>query len=118
MISELTDLPSGVIGFQATGELQAEDYRSVLLPAVERAAGDGDVRVVMVIREFDGVSAGAMWEDLKMGVEHFAGWRRIALVTDVDWMRHMTTMFGWMMPGEIKHFALDEQESAVAWAAG
>ena len=69
MITELTDLPEGVIGFEASGKLQAEDYRDVLLPAVERAAGAGGVRIVIVIPSFDGLSAEAMWEDLKMGVE-------------------------------------------------
>ena len=38
MITELTDLPDGVIGFEAGGTLAAEDYRDVLLPAIERAA--------------------------------------------------------------------------------
>jgi hypothetical protein len=38
MIKELTDLPAGVIGFETSGKLQAEDYRDVLLPALERAA--------------------------------------------------------------------------------
>ena len=115
MISELTDLAIGVTGFKRPAS-SGRDYRRNCSGGEAQPARRRPRR--MVIREFDGVSAGAMWEDLKMGVEHFAGWRRIALVTDVDWMRHMTTMFGWMMPGEVKHFALDEQESAVAWAAG
>jgi hypothetical protein len=37
LIKELTDLPSGVIGFETAGKLHAEDYRDVLLPAIERA---------------------------------------------------------------------------------
>ena len=118
MITELTDLPEGVIGFEATGKLQAEDYRDVLLPAIERAATSGDVRVVIAIREFDGLSAGALWEDLKMGVQHLRVWKRIALVTDVEWMSHMTAMFGWMTPGDVKHFPLAELPAAIAWASG
>jgi hypothetical protein len=35
MITELKDLPEGVIGFEAEGKLRAEDYRDVLLPAIE-----------------------------------------------------------------------------------
>ena len=70
MITELTDMPEGVIGFETSGKLEAEDYRDVLLPAVERAAGAGGVRIVIVIPSFDGLSAEAMWEDLKMGVSN------------------------------------------------
>ena len=36
MISELSDLPSGVIGFEASGKIAAEDYRDVILPASSR----------------------------------------------------------------------------------
>jgi hypothetical protein len=67
MIKELSGLPTGVIGFEASGELQAEDYRDVILPALERAAADGDVRFVVVIPEFHGMSGGALWQDLKVG---------------------------------------------------
>lgn len=117
-MKELTDLPAGVIGFEASGKLQAEDYRDVLLPAIERAAAQGDVRCLIVITDFDGLTGGALWQDLTMGVEHLGAWKRIALVTDVEWMRHMTSMFGWMTPGKVKHFTLAERADAVAWLAG
>jgi hypothetical protein len=118
VIKQLSDMPAGVIGFEANGKLYAEDYRDVLLPAVEAAAANGEVRIVIVIAEFDGLSAGGLWQDLKMGVEHLRGWRRIALVTDIEWMIQMTAMFGWMTPGEVKHFPLAERHTAIAWASG
>jgi hypothetical protein len=118
VIKQLTGMPAGVIGFEANGKLHAEDYRDVLLPAVEAAAANGEVRIVIVIAEFDGLSAGGLWQDLKMGVEHLRGWHRIALVTDIEWMTQMTAMFGWMTPGEVKHFPLAERDTAIAWASG
>jgi hypothetical protein len=27
-------------------------------------------------------------------------------------------MFGWMTPGDVKHFPLTERDAAIAWAAG
>jgi hypothetical protein len=118
MINELTDLPPGVIGFEATGKLRAEDYRDVLLPGIERAAADGEVRIVLVMTDFDGLTGGALWQDLKMGLEHLRAWKRMALVTDIEWMAHMTSMFGWMTPGELEHFPLAQRAAAIAWAAG
>jgi len=118
MIKELGDLPEGVVGFEAAGTLKAEDYRDVVIPALERAFASGKVRFVIVMPEFHGMTGGALWEDLKMGVEHFRAWKRIALVTDIDWMRQMTTLFGWMTPGEVKVFPLAQRDEAIAWAAG
>ena len=82
MIQELSDLPAGVIGFQTSGQIQAEDYRDVILPVLERAAAQGEVRFVVVIPEFHGMTGGAMWQDLKVGIEHLRKWKRVALVTD------------------------------------
>ena len=117
MIKELSGLPDGVIGFETTGKVRAEDYRDVVLPALERAAAAGEVRFVVVIPEFHGMSGGAVWQDLKVGIEHWRAWKRIALVTDIGWMENMTSLFGWMTPGEVRHFPLAQRDEAIAWAA-
>lgn len=117
MIKTLTDLPDGVIGFEGAGKIEASDYTDVLLPAVTAAAEAGGVRVVLLFPEWDGISGGGMWEDLKMGVEHLRVWKRIALVTDLEWMHHLTALFGWMTPGAMKVFGVAELEDAKAWAA-
>jgi len=117
MLNPLTDLPPGVIGFEASGKLETTDYEDVLLPAIQKAAADGEVMIVIVMPKFDGLTPGAIWHDLKMGVEHWRKWKRIALVTDVDWMRHGVDWFGWMTPGEVKHFPMADRAAAIAWAA-
>lgn len=118
MITELDGLPAGVIGFEASGKIAAEDYRDVVLPAVEQAAKSGEVRFVIVMRDFDGMSGGAVWQDLKVGISHIHGWKRIALVTDIGWMIHATNLFGWMTPGETKTFSLAEKDEAIRWVTG
>lgn len=72
--------------------------------------------------DFEGYEAGAVWEDLKtgakFGVGRLSAWKRIALVTDVEWVRHLSALFGWMTPGEMKLFPLGELEAAKTWVAG
>jgi len=118
MIEELSGVPAGVIGFEASGRIRAEDYRDVVLPALEHAAATGEVRFVIVMRDFEGMSGGAVWQDLKVGIEHFRAWKRIALITDIAWMRELTSLFGWMTPGEVKTFPLARRDEAIQWAAG
>lgn len=117
MITKLSGLPTGVIGFEASGTFRAEDYRDVLLPAIEEAASAGDVRLVIVINSFDGMTASALWQDLKMGVEHLQAWKRTAVVTDIGWVTHVTALFGWMTPGQTRLFALADRDAAISWAA-
>lgn len=119
MIEPLDGMPAGVIGFRAHGEIAASDYTDVLLPAVDAAiGGGGDVRIVLVMDEWGGMTGGALWEDLKIGVSHLTKWKRIALVTDIEWMRHATNLFGWMTPGDVKVFGSTELAAAGTWAAG
>jgi hypothetical protein len=117
MIKELNDVPPGVTGFEITGKVSAEDYRDVVLPAVERAAATGEVRFIIVMPDFEGMSGGALWQDLKMGIEHIRAFKRIALVTDIGWVHHLTGLFGWMTPGETKIFSTTERGEAIAWVA-
>jgi len=61
-------------------------------------------------------------EDLKTGFDygigHRSAWKRMALVTDVEWIRHAAALFGWMAPGEMKTFALAEADQARTWVTG
>ena len=44
-------------------------------------------------------------------------WKRIALVTDIEWMTHLVSLFGWMTPGACKVFPVAAKADAIAWAA-
>ena len=94
MIEPLPGLPAGVIGFAVRGQIVAGDYTAMMTPAVEAALETGGVRLVLVFESFDGMTGGAVLEDLKMGVGHLSAWKRVALVTDIDWMNHLVALFG------------------------
>ena len=119
MLRSIADLPEGVLGFEATGEIQASDYRDVLMRAVRGVWERGDkVRIVLVFERWDGTSSGAAWEDLKVGMKNLTKWKRIALVTDLDRMITVASLFGWMTPGDLKCFPVAKRERPIAWAAG
>jgi hypothetical protein len=113
----MTGLPANVIGFEVSGKVDATDYKDVLAPALDAAAARGEVRIVVVMPKWEGMAGGAMWQDLKMGMDHWGKWKKIALVTDVEWMEHGVDWFGWMTPGEVKHFPTAERAEAIEWAA-
>ncbi|MFN8038832.1 MAG: STAS/SEC14 domain-containing protein [Acidimicrobiales bacterium] len=119
MLEPLKDLPAGVIGFEAVGEVHADDYENVLIPALEAAADGGAIRLVYVLGDrFGGYSAGASWDDAKLGLKHHGKWERFALVSDHEWVNHLAGAFGWLIPGDFRRFALAERDAAVDWVAG
>src|SRR5690349_5944218 len=120
MIERIEDVPAGVLGLRASGELTREDYVEVLEPVLEEAAA-GSIRLLFVLAEFDGVAPGAWIEDVKTGlrawVRDHESWRKMALVTDVGWVATAMRAFAWMTPGEVRVFGLAELEKAKAWVA-
>jgi SpoIIAA-like len=122
MIEWLEDMPAGTIGFRAVGKLTREDYTEEMIPRLRKAVEAGDLRAVCVLGpDFHGLDASAMVEDVKSGFElsvgHRSAWTRMALVSDLDWIRKAVHVLGWMAPGELKLFRFDDLEEAKGWVA-
>ena len=111
--------PDGVLAFRAVGRVAKADYDDVLEPAVEAMIAERDeLRLVYVLgAEFEGYAMGAGLEDAKLGLGHLSKWKRIAVVSDRDWVRHGVGTLGWMMPGDVRVFPEAELEGALRWAA-
>jgi hypothetical protein len=119
MMEKLTGVPEGVLAFKAIGKVQAEDYEKVLVPAIEAAvAQHGKIRLVYELGpEYEGYSARAAWEDMKLWAPHLARWERCAVVTDHTVLADAIRAFAIIMPGEMKVFPVSQLEAALSWAA-
>jgi len=117
MIEKMTGLPPNVLGFTAKGKVTAEDYATVIIPEVEESfAKQGKVRLLYHIgEEAEGFETAAMWDDTKLGLKHFRSWERMAIVTDIEWIRIMLKAFGFIMPGMMRIFHNSELAHAVRW---
>jgi SpoIIAA-like len=122
MVERIEDMPAGVVGLRASGKLTRDDYRDVLEPGLKEAMDSGEARVVFVIADYDGIEPGAAIEDIKTGLgvqlSHREAWKRLAVVTDIDWMAKAMHAFAWAMPGELAVYGMDELEEAKSWVAG
>ena len=119
MIKVIDGLPADVVGIEAVGEVRAGDYEDTLDPAVDAALEANDkIRLLYVLgSEFSGYSGGAMWEDTKLGVTHWTSWAKIALVTDHGGYADGVKAFAWLIPAEIKVFALAARDDATSWVS-
>jgi hypothetical protein len=119
MIEIISDLPDHVIGITAKGNVTGTDYESVIIPLVEeKLKKHPKVSLFYHIgHEFTGMDAEAMWEDTKVGLRHFKAWEKIAVVSDVDWIRWAMNIFGVAMPGQVRMFANDQLAEARKWVS-
>jgi hypothetical protein len=122
MIELLPDVPEGVIGIRVSGRLRGDELREVR-PAIEELLKTGEIRIVEVIEpDYEGFGPGGLVEDIKLGLgtvlPHHSAFKRIAVVSDKEWVAHTLHALAWMVPGELAVFGLDELERAKEWAAG
>ena len=122
MIELLPDMPEGVTGIRVWGRLRGDELRD-LKPSIEELLNTGEIRIVEVIApDYEGFGPGGFVEDLKLGLgtvlPHHSAFKRIAIVSDKDWVAHVLHALAWMIPGELAVFGLDELERAKEWAVG
>jgi hypothetical protein len=122
MIEVLPDMPDGVSGISVSGRLHRDDLRD-FKPTMEEMLKSDELRFVEVIApDYEGFGPGALVEDLTMGLgalfRHRSAFKRIAIVTDKQWVAHTLHALAWLVPGEIALFGLDDLDRAKEWAAG
>lgn len=119
MLERYQSAPNNVLAIRAVGKITDDDYKTVLIPAVEdQIKATGKVRLVYVIGlEFEDFSARAALDDALLGVVHWRDFERIAVVTDRDWIAKAMRMFMPLLPGEKQLFGIDQLQDAFDWAA-
>ena len=117
MITLLDGFADDVLAVACSGHVTRADYETVLVPAAEAALKAHDrVRVYYQVgSDFAGIEPGAVWEDFSVGMAHLSHWDRMAVVTNVAWIRLAVQAFGFLMPGKVRIFPLGEEEQAKAW---
>ena len=122
MIEVLEDMPEGVTGIRVSGRVGGEELRE-FKPVMDKLSKSGEIRIVEVIAsDYEGFGPRGFVEDVKLGfgtvLPHHWAFKRIAVVSDKDWVAHVLHALAWMIPGELAIFGLDELERAKKWAAG
>ncbi|WP_426700134.1 STAS/SEC14 domain-containing protein [Rhodanobacter sp. Col0626] len=117
MLTMIEGLPDHVIGIRITDKLRAEDYETQLIPLVnEKLASHQKLDLLCCIEgEWKGMEAGAVWQDLRLGLGRIGHWARMAIVSDIKWMENAIKLFRLFSPDELRHFGSANYEVAREW---
>jgi hypothetical protein len=117
MLTIIEGLPDHVIGIRINDKLRAQDYEKQLIPLVnEKLTNHHKLDLLCCIEgEWKGMEAGAVWQDLRLGLGRIGHWARMAIVTDIAWLEHAIKLFGMFSPGELRHFASSDYAAARDW---
>ncbi|MCK7556627.1 STAS/SEC14 domain-containing protein [Chitinophaga sedimenti] len=119
MITQLSNVPSNIVAFRASGEVTKDDFETDVLPAVhELVKRTGKLNYLMIIdTDLKNFTGGAWAQDMLLGIKQLTKWHRAAILTDSDNINTFTDAFSYLVPGEFKGFKKDELDAAVAWVS-
>lgn len=113
MIEIIDGLPDNVVGFVATGRVTSTDCDRVLVPALRRTRRRHDK--LRLYYELECRFPGAAWEDLDIVPLRLQQWERVAVVTDVSWIRHTVKALRFLIPAEVRVFSTIQAEEGRDW---
>jgi hypothetical protein len=107
-----------ILTVKVVGKLEVEDYEA-LVPELERLLEARDkIDLLVQLVDFGGWSAGAAWEDTKLGVRHFHDIARLAIVGESLWEQGMTLFARPFTAARVRYFDVADTGEAIAWLRG
>jgi hypothetical protein len=113
MLEVIEGLPDNVVGIVAKGRVTKKDVADVLMPTVGKALEwHHRLRLYYEIRTR---YPGAAWEEVNLGAGQAVPWERVAIVSDVAWIRHAVTALRLIIPSEVRVFVDSQIPESLAW---
>lgn len=113
MLELIDGLPGNVVGIAVSGRLTKRDCEDLLVPAMQKSLKRHEK--IRLYYELNSRFPGAAWDELDLGLEHAACCERVAIVTDIGWVRLTVKALRFLIPSEIRVFATIEADEGRAW---
>ncbi|QDV85796.1 STAS/SEC14 domain-containing protein [Planctomycetes bacterium TBK1r] len=104
-----------IIEVQVSGRLSKEAYDAFLPMTEERIAEFGKIRMLVVLHDFHGWDAGALWEDIKFDLKHHGHIERLAIVGENKWEKGMAVFCKPFTSAMIQYFDIADVAKAREW---
>lgn len=119
MITKINDVPETLVAFRASGEVQADDFKNLVMPEVSKFTDTYNYLNYMLVLDTDisNFSIGAWLNDMVLGLQELKNWHRAAIITDNDLIDSATKLFNTVTIGEFKVFKHKDIDEAIQWAS-
>lgn len=104
-----------VLEIQVSGTLSKEAYDAFLPETEAKIREFGKVRMLVILHEFHGWDAGALWEDIKFDMKHHAHIERLAIVGESKWEQGMSLFCKPFTSAKIQYFDTSDVTKAREW---
>ncbi|MCB9727085.1 MAG: STAS/SEC14 domain-containing protein [Deltaproteobacteria bacterium] len=106
------------LGLKIEGRLTREDYQGFLPRLTQAIERFERINLLVDLTGCEGVTAGALWEDVKWDAKHLRQVNRFAVVGDASWEKVMTKVAQPFIEAESKYFPANGRVAAWSWLEG
>jgi hypothetical protein len=104
-----------VLEIHVTGKLEKADYEQFVPEVEDLIQRHGKLRLLVVLNDFHGWTAGALWEDIKFDAKHFNDLDRLAIVGGTKWEKGMAAFCRPFTTAEVRYFQPEQLDEARNW---
>jgi len=104
-----------ILVVHVSGKLTKADYEQLAPEFARLVQQHGKLRLLFEMTSFHGWEAGALWEDIKFDVKHYADIERLAMIGDKKWERGMASFCKPFTKATIRYFDHAESAEARKW---
>lgn len=120
MLHKLNFQEEHVAGFRWEGKFDEKAFKQSLVQFLPELQMRSRLNIYAEIVSLTEVEAKAIWNEVKFDLQNFRELQekieKVAVVTDVSWIRTMAEASGSVIPGiRLKSFKFDEAEAAKTW---
>lgn len=105
---------TGVIEIEIFRRITKRDLQMVTGMFKDVFARHEKIRLIEILRHFEGMDLSAFWEDLKL-IRDVGKFSHVAVVSDRGWVHGLSRMMDAIFSAEIRVFTLKEIEQARTW---
>jgi len=119
MIKQETGMPQNIVAFRASGEVTAQDFKEVVLPAIADLVSKIDeINFILILDTSpEDFTFGAWLQDAWAGIRDLTKWNRAAIVTENEMVEKITPVFSAFMIGTFKTYSHTQMNEAINWVS-
>ena len=110
-----TESTDKLVSLVVFGEFTLADYKEFEDVVNYRIQFSGPVDLLFDLRQMTGFTLDVAWEEIKFSRKHAGDFRRIAVLTDDQWLTWSAWVSQLFVTAEVKVF--DDEDEARAWIA-
>ncbi len=114
-MAQIFELADHVVGFLVSDDIDKEHIKEIHREIDSRCKEHEKINLFIEIAPGTDFSISAFLKDIKFKTKHVGKFRKMAIVTDLDWFKIYSSLKDVFMESDIRNFSNDERLEAINW---